>query len=614
MILHKQFIRFLIVLYCLISVFFPRFLFGQEIEDQWENYPIWENTTTYSKIYIVDQKHESANDTNSGAEDAPLLTIGAAIGLVKPGEKIIIKRGTYREIIQPVKGGTGPDKIVAIEAAEGEKVIIKGSYVIGNTWTKTIHAKSKAEQPSITHSRSQKLWITQLNDSLFEHGYNPFKNLLIPETRSRSPYFTGPKLYSGMIYQDGNRMAQLESYNDLIHISGSFWIDRDGKTIHIHPFSEINPNEAVFEVAVFPYLLKPVRTGLGYIQVKGLIFEHCANSLPSSGSGAVTILEGHHWIFENNTIREINATGLEISLGIGNLDSSEVKTDGYINLLNNRIYNCGTAGVFGTSNNAIIKNNEIFLCGWQEIESHEKSAGICLLTSSRCMLSNNIIHNFLGATGIWLQKNCNESRLSRNIIYNIASFHGALRVEEASKENLVDNNIIWNIDGIGINGQNSDNQLYYHNLIGNTTGSIVKIVSVKSTRSDSVKSGAIKNNIKNNIFYNFGDRMDLSSISNQVSNNIFVLSTDIGSIEIKKWQARLISKQGLLMRADAGFNPKTMMFKWNSKSEVQPVPSISIVKKDILNEKRTVPMTIPGPFRTLPSNSDYFVSLTVERQ
>ena len=96
----------------------------------WEDYPIWENTTKYSKIYVVNKDHKLANDTNRGTEKYPLLTIEEAVKRVKPGEKVLIHKGVYREKLEPVLGGIGPNQMISFESAEGEEVIIKGSEII----------------------------------------------------------------------------------------------------------------------------------------------------------------------------------------------------------------------------------------------------------------------------------------------------------------------------------------------------------------------------------------------------------------------------------------------------------------------------------------------------
>ena len=187
--------------------------------------------------------------------------------------------------------------------------------------------------------------------------------------------------------------------------------------------------------------------------------------------------------------------------------------------------------------------------------------------------------------------------------------NGSLVINTSRAINLVDNNFIWNIDGVGINGNNSENQLYYHNLIAYTSESTVKITNTKRIELNNINLSAKRNHISNNIFIDFKERMELSSSSNIVNNNVFAFSTKLGNIELKKWQTKIISKRGVIMRADANFNPKTLVFKWSSKKDIQSVIPLAEVKTDFANQKRSSVTTIPGPFRTLLSNCDYYVVL-----
>ena len=91
--------------------------------------------------------HVSArgDDTNDGSAARPLQTISAAARMAQPGDVITIHEGTYRERIDPPRGGTYDEKRIVYQAAPGEKVAIKGSEIIkgwkklqNDTWQVTI--------------------------------------------------------------------------------------------------------------------------------------------------------------------------------------------------------------------------------------------------------------------------------------------------------------------------------------------------------------------------------------------------------------------------------------------------------------------------------------------
>jgi len=98
-------------------------------------FPVWEDETEYQRAYCVDQQHPGAADDNPGTEEAPFLTIQAAAEKVGPAEKVVIKSGIYRELVQPRRGGTGADGMISYEAAPGAEATIRGSEVLSSAWT-----------------------------------------------------------------------------------------------------------------------------------------------------------------------------------------------------------------------------------------------------------------------------------------------------------------------------------------------------------------------------------------------------------------------------------------------------------------------------------------------
>ncbi len=116
---------------------------------------------------------------------------------------------------------------------------MKGSRVLEGAWQRSRYSPG-ANAPSLF---SKKLWMTVLPDTMFEGGFNAFQTpnatdeemRLMPwavEWKGRLPY-TLPR---GLLFQEGRRMEQLATYEDLVRLPGSYWVAPDGKTIHIHPF------------------------------------------------------------------------------------------------------------------------------------------------------------------------------------------------------------------------------------------------------------------------------------------------------------------------------------------------------------------------------------------
>ena len=77
----------------------------------------------------------AGNDANPGTPAAPLRTIQHGADLAQPGDAITVHAGTYRERINPPRGGHSDTQRIVYQAAPGEKVEIKGSEVVKN-WVK----------------------------------------------------------------------------------------------------------------------------------------------------------------------------------------------------------------------------------------------------------------------------------------------------------------------------------------------------------------------------------------------------------------------------------------------------------------------------------------------
>jgi hypothetical protein len=89
----------------------------------------------------------TGNDTNSGAPTAMLRTISAAANLAQPGDTVTVHAGTYRERVNPPRGGTSDTNRITYQTAPGEPVVITGSEVVKN-WERVTNDTWKATLPN----------------------------------------------------------------------------------------------------------------------------------------------------------------------------------------------------------------------------------------------------------------------------------------------------------------------------------------------------------------------------------------------------------------------------------------------------------------------------------
>jgi len=592
----------------------------EKFEDfDWNSYKAWENATFYSKTIVVNQRHPEASDENPGTKEKPLKTINRAARLVHAGERVLIYSGVYREMVEPQNGGQGPDKMISYESAPGENVIIKGSRILKNHWIQRRVLTDVLPDTTLTYTWSRKTWLTTLPDSLFENDYFPFQlpnilseeHLLMPWaklTKKLAPYNST----RGLIFQNGNRMTQLEDYGDLARVPGSFWVDNDGKTIHIHAYGSGNPNNELFEIGVQSHLFKPQKIGLGYIRIQGITFEHCANGFLRTSTGAVNARGGHHWIIEDNTIRQINSSGLEFGynafeLNDPNPENIQPRTDknyGGMIVRNNQISDCGTAGIRSfVVHNAIIEGNHIWNCGWQDAENYWECSAIKILLARKTLVKGNHIHHIQGGNGIWLDWDNKYSRVTGNLIHDIQNVQGGIFLEASQTPNLIDNNIIWNIDGNGIYGNDTDFLMVYHNLVANTTGHVVHAVVATQRKLNNRWLTATKNKVYNNIFINGGKPIAFSSDDNEADHNLYVTTREPQQIDLEKWQKSGKDLNSNAIRSFVKFNWESKYLVWRTTENIEEVPVLPEINSDYFNKKRGDIKSIPGPFSILQNQS-----------
>jgi len=117
----------------------------------------------------------NGNDKNDGSTAKPFRTINFAAQLARPGDVVTVHQGTYREWINPARGGESDSKRIVYRAAQGEKAEIKGSEIITG-W--------KLEKEGV--------WKIVLPNSFFG-SYNPYRDTINGDwfVRQGRPHHTG---------------------------------------------------------------------------------------------------------------------------------------------------------------------------------------------------------------------------------------------------------------------------------------------------------------------------------------------------------------------------------------------------------------------------------------
>ena len=128
----------------------------------------------------------TGSDVAPGSRNQPFKTIQRAADIMQAGDVCHVRAGTYREWVQPPRGGDSESRRITYRAEPGEHVVIKGSERI-TSWEKNTNGT----------------WQMRLPDSFFG-AFNPCK-----QTLSGGWLSYGSNYHLGMVYLDGRPLREL---------------------------------------------------------------------------------------------------------------------------------------------------------------------------------------------------------------------------------------------------------------------------------------------------------------------------------------------------------------------------------------------------------------------
>jgi len=409
-------------------------------------------------------------DFNVGTEEFPFLTIQKAAEVAIAGDTVIVREGVYREWVKPRLGGLSDNNRITYMAAEGEKVVIKGSEIVKG-WENV----------------EGTVWKVEIANSFFGE-YNPYA------TEVEGDWLVAPrenKVHTGDVYLNGKSFFEAISYEKVVNpdkwtasvyetwgnceeklvnpdASIYRWYAEVGheNTVIYANFHGANPNDECVEINVRRSCFFPERTGINYITVKGFEMAQAATTWAPPTSLQYGIIGPHWskgWIIEDNIIHDSKCSG--ISLGKeGTTGDNEFRkwmrkpgyqyqmeavfkalaigwskeTVGSHIVRNNTIYDCGQNGIVGHLGSAFseIYGNEIYNIGVKHEYYGHELGGIKFHGAIDTYIHNNYIHHC--TLGTWLDWQVQGIRVSSNIyVNNNRDFF----IEVTHGPYLVDNNI-----------------------------------------------------------------------------------------------------------------------------------------------------------------------------
>ena len=628
---------------------------------------IWEQPLEFSKTYYVDNGSPNADDNGPGTSDKPFRTISKAAEVLQPGERVVIATGVYREFVRPARGGTGPTQMISYEAAPGAKVSIRGSEVINMNDLERSATASRGRTGfgggfgagGGNMSAQPVIWKYQLKNEMFPDMYNPFA---VPSIAGSWGWLNtkvvdmGPYLRKrGLVFVNGKPLEPMEQSSELGNtqlrswiptpppenppesrsgmpvrtpggaimqeIGGSpdarFAVESTGNIIYMRLPDDAGENPLI-EITIREQVFVPKESGLGYIRIKGLTFQHAGNGYPPPQHGLVSTLGGHHWVIEDNTIEWANGVGLDIGGGGGGggrggsgsgAGSSHV-------IRGNTIRYCGVCGICGQgTNNVLIENNTIEWIGFADAEREWESGAVKFHNASNMLLRRNVIRHIRHANAVWYDVGNTNCRVTANVLADVLTVSAAIHMEMTRNYNLIDNNIIWNVRNSepGTPGQRgcagsgffihaSDCIVIANNIIGNCDNDGVYGV----LRPDRGGSGlGTENYVYNNIITNCGTGAILFlNKENHSDGNVFTSMKEnfLGFTEgetqkwtnLADWQKTYgWDANSIAADMNIDFDPDTFELTMDAK-DLKEVSILGKVNTDMYG-KETAEKRYPGP-------------------
>ena len=419
--------------------------------------------SAHAEVYHVSS---TGLDANPGTDALSFRTISAAASIAEPGDTITVHEGVYRERINPPRGGSSDQKRIVYQAAEGDRVVIKGSEIIKG-WEK----------------QQNDTWQASIPNSFFGE-FNPFDDLI------RGDWFIRQDRdhHTGAVYLNGHWLAEAAKHEDVLKAveNDPFWfavVDDMNTTIWAQ-FKAVDPNLAEVEINVRQSVFYPEESGRNFITVRGFTLEHAATPWAPPTAEQIGLIGTHWskgWIIEDNTIRYSVSTCVTLGKHGDAFDNTSANAAvGYVETIkrglangwskedighhvvrNNHISHCEQAGIVGSLGAifSTVSDNTIHDIHVRRLFGGHEMAGIKFHGAVDTLISNN--HVYRTHRGIWLDWMSQGTRVTGNLLHDNGPLEDIF-VEVNHGPFVIDNNILLSPISLQVNSQGC---AYAHNLI-----------------------------------------------------------------------------------------------------------------------------------------------------
>ncbi len=408
------------------------------------------------------------NDNNEGSSVKPFRTISQAANVAMPGDIVTVHTGVYREQITPPRGGNSDNERIVYQAAQGEKVEIKGSEIIKG-WKRE---KNDA-------------WSVKIPNSFFGK-FNPYRDLI------RGDWFTPTpkdrKYHTGAVYLNGDWLMEASSFGEVMNPADEknpLWyaiVDSTTTTIWAQ-FRNSDPNRESVEINVRQTIFYPDKPFINFITLRGFTLQHAATNWAPPTAEQMGLVGTHWsrgWIIENNIVQYSKCVGISLGKYGDEFDNKDTESAiGYVGTINralafgwnkgtigghivrhNTIAFCEQAGIVGSMGCAfsIIHDNIIHDIHVRKLFTGAEMAGIKFHGAVDVEIYKN--HIYRTTLGVWLDWMAQGAQVKNNLMHD-NSLDIFLEVNHGPT--LVSNNILLSESNLLMN---SSGTAFVHNLFG----------------------------------------------------------------------------------------------------------------------------------------------------
>ena len=412
-------------------------------------------TGSYATEYHVSVK---GNDANTGVESAPFRTIGKAAQAAYAGDVITVHAGTYREWVNPPRGGESAERRIVYRAAPDERVELKGSELVAN-WKKEKNG----------------VWKTVIPNSFFG-DYNPYSDPIYGDWF----YSLGRIHHTGEVFLNNKSLYEKETLEKVLHpeantgiadAEGStytWYCEVDGQNTTIWAnFHQHNPNKEQVEISTRRTCFYPEKPGINYLTIRGFHISQAATQWGAPTAEQIGMVATHWnkgWIIEDNVISNSKCSGITLGKERGtghNVWLNDESIDGSLHYIevtfrtlrngwskenigshivrNNEIFACEQTGICGSMGAAfsLVENNHIHDIWTKRQFEGAEIGGIKFHAAIDTRIVHNRIHR--AGRGIWLDWMTQGTRVSGNLLYDNDTDDMLIEVRHGPY--LIDNNI-----------------------------------------------------------------------------------------------------------------------------------------------------------------------------